>query len=357
VTEDSEMLAAIERFSREMFGEEPALDDLVRRARSGSMTLQEVVRETWRIAAIYPNFDSELKDALCSAFGLETASTELARFPDRDRLLERWGFAEEDLIYQPFEERPDYKMLHPLLMGMIVELIQFDGDVPELRTGRMPEGGSPAVPVETTARDPVMIGAMLRTASAEVAGELRAAEETHDRKVGKLAEALSGEEGGTELVRQEAERAVGVPGYEPGRRARPRRVDAPLSSELARLPFRERQELAHKTLTSTQGRRSAAPVIASGVLEELHERGFTGVAIGEGSERFAEAEWIVSIDGGRGERNPNFNFIETATRAIAAKLGNELSGNASRYTRFRLQVRPVNEVSERRVGWRAVLCE
>jgi hypothetical protein len=355
VSDVDKILVAVEKFSKEMFGEEPALDDLVQRARSGSMDLREIIKETWRIAAIYPHFEEELRDALCVALGLDVMATDLALFPDREQILERWGFTDEDLVYQPFEGRSDYKMLHPLLMGMIVELIQFDGDVPELRTGRMPEGGSPAVPVETTAYDPVIIGAMLRTASAEVAAELRAAEDRHDRKVAELEEAIAGERGADDLVRRETGRTVGVPGYEPGKRPHPRRVEEPVTSEVARLPFRERQELAHRTLTSTQGRRSAATVIAKVVLEGLRDRGFIGISLGKGSEPFAEACWIVSIDGGRGERNPNFNFVVTAARAMTTKLGKELGDRVDHNDHLCLQVNPINEVSERRVGWRAVL--
>ena len=135
-------------------------------------------------------------------------------------MLDRWGFTDEDLIFQPFEDRPDYKMLHPLLMGMIVELLQYDGDIPELRTGALPAGGSPAVPVKTVARNPVVIGAMLRTASDEVTLELQAATEVRNQKVQKMIETLpEGGKGVSGLVRQETERGVAVQGYAPGQRA------------------------------------------------------------------------------------------------------------------------------------------
>ena len=357
MSDDLKFIEALERFGDDLFTQNPELGEMIQRVRSGGLDPKDVIREVWRIAGTRRDFDSELERALYSAFGVDPASTDLAHFPDRQRMLDRWGFTDEDLIYQPFEDRPDYKMLHPLLMGMIVELIQFDGDVPELRTGPMPEGGTPAVPVETTARNPVVVGEMLRRASEEVAFELGAAGSEHEERVVKMIEVVGGVEGAGGLVRQETEHGVGVPGYGPGQKALFRRVGTPGGSELARMGFEERQELAHKALTSTQGRRSAAPVIATMVLEALHDQDFTGIAMGEGSEVVVEAEWVVSIDGGRGERNPNFNFIDTAARSIATKLGQELKGRASRYTRLRLKVTPINEIAERRVGWRATLCE
>ena len=123
------------------------------------------------------------------------------------------------------------------------------------------------------------------------------------------------------------------------------------------MPFEEKQELAHKALTSTQGRRSAVPVISGMVLAHLHENGYTGVRSSdrETPEIFKEVEWTMGIDGGRTERNPNFNFIDTAARAISVKLERALAGSASRYTSMTLRVTPINTVADRRVGWRAVL--
>jgi hypothetical protein len=362
MTDDTEakFLEAIEKFGHEIFESNPDLKGVLQRFWSGEIDTNQAIKEVWRVAARSPDAESDLQRAMFDAFGVEPQSTDLAHFPDRERMLERWGFDDEDIVFVPNEERPDYKMLHPLLMGMIVELLQFDGDIPELRTGKMPEGGAPAVPVKSVARNPVVVGAMLRTASQEVALELTAAQEEHDQKVAKMIEAVGGAGAqATGLVRQETERGIAVPGYGPGQKAAIREVAAPTGAQLARMPFEERQELAHKALTSTQGRRSAVPIISQMVLDALHARGFTGlkVAVGEGPSLFADVEWTVMIDGGQGERNPNFNFIDTAARALTAKLGKALSGHASRYTSMYLLVAPINTVAERRVGWRAVLYE
>ncbi len=357
MSDDMDFLDAVSKFGRELLGKNPDLDDLVETARAGIGDPREAVKEVWRAAAQRPEVAQLLESSLFSAFGVEPGSTDIAHFPERGRMLERWGFTDDDLIFEPFPDRPGYKMLHPLLMGMIVELLQFDGDVPEMRTGRLPEGGAPAVPVRMAARSPVSVGAMLRTASQEVALELGAAREQVDRKLAEMVQSSGGAREMTALARAEGEKGIAVAGYGPGRRAEMREVTGPTGGQLAQMPFEERQELAHKALASTQGRRSIVPVIADMVIQALHAEGYTGLRVGDGDVVFSEAEWVVQIDGGQGERNPNFNFVDVAARSLTAKLRRSLAGHASRFTSLKLQVAPVNAVAERRVGWRAVLYE
>jgi len=358
MSDEAKFLETIENFGQDVLENNPELAAVLKRFWGGELEIQDAIKEVWRVVARRPESGDNLERAMFDAFGVQPRSTDLAHFPDRQDLLERWGFEEEDLVFVPDEDRPDYKMLHPLLMGMIVELLQYDGDIPELRSGKLPEGGSPAVPVKTMARSPVAIGAMLRTASQEVAMELVAAQVEHDAKMGKMIEAVGGTgEAMTGLVRQETERGVAVTGYTPGQRAAIREVVGPTATELALMPFEERQELAHKALTSTQGRRSAVPVIGQMVLSSLQQQGYSAMRITDQEKEMivADVEWTMGIDGGQGERNPDFNFIDTAARALTTKLGRELAGNASRYTSLHLRVVPINTVAERRVGWRAVL--
>lgn len=357
MSDGKNFLDAVEKFGDELLQEYPELKDTLESSRSGKISTEQAVKDVWRILGSHPEADDTLSKALHESFGLETSQTDLALFPERSQMLERWGFTEEDLIFQPFEDRPGYQMLHPLLMGMIVELLQYDGDVPELRSGKLPEGGSPAVPVKTVARDPVHVGDLLQRASSEVMKELQAATSEHDQKVGKMIGAIGGSgEEFSGLVRQEMERGIGVPGYRPGHRAQMRTVEPSASShEIARLPHDKRQKLAHKTLTSTQGRRSVVPAIQDLVLQGLHQRGYTAIRNGQGEEIFAEEQWTIGIEGGANERNPNFNFVDTAAAALVAKLGRSLSGEASRYSNLHLKVSPVNDVAERRVGWVATL--
>jgi hypothetical protein len=350
----SEVLVSLEQ---ELIREHPELAEIIQSARSHDVSVRDAIREIWLKAAQDPELASKTEETLLRAFGVESATTSLAQIPDREQMLERWGFNDEDLVYQPIPDKQVFA-LHPVLMGLIVELLQFDGDVPELRTGKLPEGGSPAVPVATVSRDPVLIGAMLKQASREVAGELEAAQEAHNLKLAAAIDVLGGTTPSVSaIVRRETERGIGVPGYLPGHRAAMRTVATPTAGELAALPFEERQELAHKTLTSTQGRRSATPVIESLVLQTLHDLGYTGIIAGDDGTLCVEVDWTTSIDGSKRELNPRFNFIDVAARSLAAKLQLYLAGNASRYTRLRVKIAPVNTVSERDVGWKATLFE
>lgn len=352
---NDEFLAAIVRLQQEVGTRIPVVSDLVRRVRNEDMPVEDAVLELWRASAEDPSLAGAVEDSILRAFGLEPSSTSLAHLPDRDALLERWGFSEEDLVYQPDPERP-LKMLHPILMGAIIELLQFDGDVPELRTGKMPEGGAPAVPVSTTARDPVIVGAMLVAAREDVAAELVVADREHRDRIKQMEEATSGVASElAPLLARESERAVGVQGYRPGTSAALRVVDAPSGLSLARMSSRERQGLSYLTLTSTQGRRSLVPVIAGIVLDALHERGYTALQLGHEGSEFAEAEWRIAIDGGKGETNPNFDFVDVASQALIAKLCRQLANHASRYTRLSLQVSVISNVAERSVGWRATV--
>jgi hypothetical protein len=347
----------LERLRIALSERSPLIADLVHLVREGELSVEEGVRDIWIAVGQDEQLAADAEDIFLSAFGVKESSGALARLPDREQLLERWGFREEDLVYQPHPDRPT-KMLHPLLMGAIVELLQFDGDVPELRSGKLPEGGSPAVPVRTTARNPVVVGAMLRAAREQVTLELAAAERDHASKMSALVETVGIETKGVQLMLQrETSQAIGVPGYRPGHAAAFREVEPPTTAELARLPFKEKQRLAHLALTSTQGRRSVSPVIADMILESLQSQGYRGITSGSGSDIFADVEWCMQIDGGHGERNPNFNYIDVAARTLSKKLGHLLAERSSLEDSFVLQVSPVNEIAERVVGWRAVLCQ
>lgn len=346
---------ALEHLRDELGAHSEMISEILRLASDGAMSKEEALRQIWIAAGEDEQLAKSAEEIMLRSFGLETTS-DLAKLPDRDELLKRWGFREEDLYYRPHPERPTV-MLHPLLMGAIVELLQFDGDVPELRTDRLPEGGAVAVPVNTTARDPVVVGFMLRRARDQVTRELAAAQHDHDEKVAALVEAVGDTNDAARLMlRREAHRVVGVPGYQPGHAAALRTVEEPTASTLASLDFRERQRLAHLALTSTQGRRSISPVIATILIESLRDDGHAGISLGNEGEIRVEVEWCVRIDGGQAEQNPRFNFIDTAARTLLKKLRTYLSEEPSRGPLL-LHVAPVNEISERVVGWRAVLRE
>jgi hypothetical protein len=353
---EEDFFEGIRTFSHSLEKDHPEVFDVAKEVWSGCVDPREGLRRIMLLSAGNSDLRSKLERELLVSFGYDPDFA-LARLPDRQQLLERWGFSEEDLFFQPDPDRQEY-MLHPLLQGMIAELLQFDGDVPELRSGPLPEGGAPAVPVKTYARNPLMIGAMLRKAREEVFDQLSRAQREQDANLQSLVEAAGGLDSSAVAtqIRYELQRGAGIEGYRPGQKAALREVDTPDVLALTTLSNTEKRKLTHEALSTTQGRRSIVPVVALELQQKLKSQGFNQVHLTDpGSEPVAQAEWSMLIDGGSAVSNPSFNFIETAIGSLSRKLQSELEGKASRYTTIYLQVRPLNAIDERRVGWTAVV--
>lgn len=342
----------LQAFSDQLEEEDPRMADIFERLRSGELDEQAAMKLVLEAAAENPTWSNDMESKALEAFQPMFQVDQMEHMPDRAELLDRWGMEEEDLIYVPGENRAP--MLHPLVQGMIGELLQYDDDVPELRTGRMPEDAKPAVPVKTKARNPVMIGAMLKQASKEVHAELKQAERD---QAFALTEAV---ENADSLVVKEilsGSLAVSVPGYETGKSPALREVSTPDAQQLATLSFKDKQELFTKALTSTQGRKSAVPVIADIVMENLRESKIVTHWGGKPKDDRDQrtAQWTVEIYGTGGEMNPNFAYIDVAARAIARKLTSEYLEKPIVSNNLALHVRPINMVNERVVGWEAAI--
>lgn len=266
---------------------------------------------------------------------------------------------------------------HALHLAAISERLQFDGDIPELRTGPMPDGASPAVEVESEARSLAVLGAMLATASEEVAREIEAYREKVHRDAengsnlparADLQEAVARglrhllPEGNpvhqarvlSALVGREVQPDELVtwdpPSYRRQTRPPARRVDAPSGAELARMSPAQRARNAWQALSTTQGRRSAAPTVAALVEDRLRQRGYeitrraTGVSAG--------VSWTCSIDDGAPSTQPGFSFVDTAAAALATKIMQRHAPDDGPHV---LSVSTVDSLAEREVGWAAQL--
>jgi len=256
-------------------------------------------------------------------------------------------------------EKDTIKRLNPLVEAAIAEQAAIDGDVPVMRTGELPEGARPAVPVETTARSPEAIGVMLETASIEVAGEIREAQEKHVEDAKLIAVELEGQgvegEEAIEVYRRQLPDKVptGVPGYETGKIPAKREVGGPSGSALAKLTPEQRKRAAHKVLATTQGRRSAKPVIEEMILTTLASEGFEMESRPE--ERAmgpieVYAEWSMDL-GGPMATQSNFSFLDTAAKAIGQKLARILREKPVEAPV--LEVSTIDTVDVRKVGWAA----
>lgn len=245
--------------------------------------------------------------------------------------------------------------VHPEVSGYIKERLQFDGDIPELRLGPLDVDLTPAVPVDTTVLNPVKIGAMLKKASDDVYEEfkglvdqateqfaLHAEEHGEDDAVRHFLQKMTPET--TDLV------PTGRPdldpeGYESGKIPALRKVEEPDIQDLTR---RERQEYSWKTISTTQGRRSAARALEHHLAACAERMGIPACPAPPSVDGvLREKEWRYYMSGCR-DLNPSFNYLESAFQCFVNTL-QEVEGG------FRFCVEPVDDIPSRQVGWRLLV--
>jgi hypothetical protein len=339
---DAETDEALRRATDAVTAALPEVADIIDRARSGQLTEDQAVAELTTLVAV-------------GGRDLHLRLQDIVVPPPGDRGLPR---------------------LDPTYESRLSEHVQFDGDIPQLRFGPMPRGATPAVPVDTDARDPAAIGIMLGDAASQVSDEAARLESDVARQLADAVE--SGDWSGIiphlpEDVRVKLLPAPGevtrvedlpidvlrrdlVPdpaGYERGRVPALRTVAEPTGAALATMSAEDRGAAAWRFLSTSQGRRSATRTIAAMV--EAHMRGDgLDVTASHGVpdhrvEVLAHAEWSVGLSGPNGTQ-PGFAFVDTAARALATRLGRDLAPGA-----YTLEVATVDTVDVRRVGWAARL--
>lgn len=331
----------------------PEIADVMDQAKEGLLTEEEAMAK----------MSDLLRDAQTHArFMAFMEPMELAPIPD---------IKPEDKPPELFENEVGRPQLNPLVQGALAERLQFDGDVPEMRTSDLPEGVKPAVSVKTSARNPIALGVMLEAASDGVENEVR----HHQATRAKLIEDL--EQGNTDQTAlmakgvdwlttangdpdfgaiAEGSQASDLALYRRGEVPAPVEVATPAGSALAALTPEERREAAYKFLSTTQGRRSAVATIREliatrvrGGSFEVVEREFDPAAE---CDVKAARDWVVNIHG-KGAIKETFNLIDTAAQALASGMLRQLDGETS--GTLYLEVVAKNTVDVRSVGWSARL--
>lgn len=277
--------------------------------------------------------------------------------------------------------------LNPLFEAYLIERSQFDGDMPELRTGPMPDGVAPSVSVDTKARNPVAIGVMMEEASKKVRGEIdaheaerrqlinRVSEDDHTGKPRAALEAINASEDDLSLVKKHsatiAKAAQGLPvtallhgspdtdypGYRRREIPKPVKVDRVSGGALVSMTEEQRRESAWKFLSTVQGRRTAVITVRELVASELTQKGLkvTERDYDKGKEAptiLAHHEWTIQLSGA-GSTQASFSLIDMASKALAIHLMRDLpQGHPSEMI---LEVDTVDQLPDRKVGWAARL--
>lgn len=268
------------------------------------------------------------------------------------------------LLQRQMEEQGDLRMvveegrlprLNPLYEAAIIERLQFDGDIPELRTTALPAGSRPAVPVATTSLNPIVIGLALDEASNEVAAkaaELRAsALISFDDGIASGQLALTGTDcAGLSVLDPE--------GYQRGQEPRALVVRTPGGAELASLSENQKSKAAWSLLSTTPGRRSAVSPIASYIAKILLDKGVTVTPhivatfpVPDDNE-IGRVQWVVPLDQGEWSTQHRFSILTVAASVLAIRLRALVPVGGTDYV---LEVTSVDAISDRLVGWAARL--
>jgi len=326
----------------------PEFQSVLDQAKAGDITEFEAILQLMEIASSDVNLHAKLTNLAEDKFQPPLGETAITTPEPSPSLL--------------FEKEYGLPQLNPLYQGAIMERLQFDSDIPELRSGPMPPEGRPAIPVTTTARSAVSIGADLERAEEVTIDKIDA-----NRK--RLAETLEQEfleirgESGALVPYDRAEQVIAkydnanydIPEYRRGGLPAPIRVAPHTGSELAKMSDYDRQQYTWKFLSTTHGRRSAEPVISDLILGELNSDGYVVQLTDQKTlpEPLVSSDWSIAIDGGSSTQS-NFAIIDVAAKSLTRKIKNHLS-DAYKGKALTMKVSAFDMYADRRVGWRVEL--
>ena len=367
-TYEPEVADRVRELTRRIEAEIPELREVLVEARAENdfppVSETEALRRALAVVATDPTIAARLEALAAEVFAPLKAEE---AHPITTTHTEDHGFKVEDIVV-PAPFGVGSPRMHPTYESALLERLQYDGDAPELRFGAMPDGGTPAVPVQTDARNPIALGWMLEKASEEVAKDMRQLGTEHLAEADRFLSTIETEEDqtalaarGSSILAKIARDNIPEPkGYERGKLPARREIELPDGGDLAGLTSEQRGQLAWKFLSTTQGRRSATHAIRELIWTKLRSDGFA-VVLGEGEPGrvapetvCAHAEWVVDLTGPN-TTQPSFAFVDMAAMVLVRKLEQALPEGMGAGTT--LEVLPVNTVNVRKVGWAARLLQ
>ena len=268
--------------------------------------------------------------------GMMQIASKLSADPDLAQALYERAL-QEGTLYQT--EKTPLPRLGPQYEAALIERVQFDGDVPELRTGPLPEGTAPAIPVENPARNLAVLGDQLERASRE-------AQKLLENTSPEADDALESEG----ALQRWTDPFQDPPTYRRGQPPVPRTTFPSSGSDIQRWGDARRRWLASHAVLTTQGRRSITSLITRRVVSLLRE---AGMVIQEGgppeeASLSVEAAWTVDAFDAASVQ-PDFDLVAVASSALAQKLIG--SGRLRRGGVLWVRVRALHDIADRVVGW------
>jgi hypothetical protein len=228
---------------------------------------------------------------------------------------------------------PTYGLrINPLTEAALAERLQFDEDIPELRTAPPDENTIPAVPI----RNPdgilsqVMLGLMLEQAKEDVIGRIKAVRENLTTDIAAIAPAPS-------------EYPICAP---PPVAV----VPTPPATTALHLTRPQEQRLLWTTIATAKGIQTITPVMYDRMREHLQRQGIECLdgPIPDGAILVWQHD-ASPPQGGAADLNPSFAFLESTCRSVSTRLRRhcEEAGVA----RGTLTVTPHRDIAARRSGW------
>lgn len=339
-------------FAEQVAQDSPELKAVLDHAKAGSISEEDALRAMSEILGSNPDLARRFQTMLQDMYAGAAAEMAVAH-PDHGGLI--------------LHKKRGLARLNPLVEAALIERVQFDDDMPELRTGTMTPGAMPAVAVDTRVRNPAVLGVMLQQASQQVTDKIAAAEPGRQKFIAQVAEgtfdptalALIEQMGAGLMTRDELQdqvldgkaAALDIPEYRRGALPALVTVAPPSGSAIMAMTPQEKKQGAWRFLSTTHGRRTAVAGLTELIEVKLRGEGFdVQVRPFEPGARevvLKAHEWSVGIDG-PGAVQPAFSLIDVAAASIAKGL---TRGMGDRRGRVILEVTAINTVDVRSVGW------
>lgn len=273
------------------------------------------------------------------------------------------------------KKREHLHIMNPLLQAAWAERIQFDGDLPEFRTGPMNPDATPAVSVLTSSPNFVVVGEQLRKAQEVLTEQLKIHNKELDAAKFWAYQNILEEYNVTEEeyetqtlpvplkteITEKIDQALqkldsaeyDLETYRRGMVPAPLEVPTPTGVQLLSMSPEQKKEAVWKVVSTTQGRRSIKPLLCQHLKESLQQQNYEFCSTPPEEGYSYEFSWTFLLDGKK-EMNPNYPYFTIAHKFLLRRLTQQLQEKPPQKP-IHLEVQTFDDYGNRKVGWVACL--